>query len=66
MPAPHIQTLQSVIPSMFVAVVAVEPEGRAANRRCRIRLSTVGDAEVEDITVHMSAKRAEELGLIHH
>jgi hypothetical protein len=67
-----IVTLGGVIHSRFVRVTAaehVDARGRGRNHKPAhwlLRLATLNDPEVEDITVCISDKRAEEAGLVVH
>lgn len=65
-------TLNGVIHSQFVRITAaehVDARGRGRSHKPAhwlLRLATLNDPEVEDITVCISDKRAEEAGLVVH
>lgn len=56
-------TLDSVIHAMFLRVVAVEP-GEAQDAPVLVRFDCMGDTDVEDLTLCLTRKRAEEAGLV--
>lgn len=63
-------TLASVVHSQFVTITAaehIEARGRGRGRqpaRWLLRLATMNDPDVEDITLCISDKRAREAGLV--